>query len=79
MDQYIGMKMTPRQIVDINIKFKGMNIKSGMIIKITALDYNGFKYTVEGPVYTTRWWQDPYIVTSGMKGYIGEAEGGWVY
>jgi len=65
------------EIVTINIKFKDMDIKPGMNIRITALDEYGFKYTVKGPVYTANWWDDPHIATSGSEGYIGTAQGGW--
>ena len=69
--------MTPEQIVEINKKFKKMDVKSGMMVQITALDEDGLKFTIKGPVYTAEWWEDPYICTTGSKDYIGTAQGGW--
>jgi hypothetical protein len=69
--------LDPTQIVEINMKFKGMDIKPGMRICITALDEYGLKFTVEGPVYTANWWEDPHIATTGVEGYVGKAQGGW--
>jgi hypothetical protein len=68
---------SPDQIVKINLGFKNMNIQSGMTVRITALDIYGFKYTVEGPVYTANWWDDPHIAATGVEGYIGKPQGGW--
>lgn len=69
--------MTPEQIIEINMKFKDMDLKPGMKVKITALDFDGFKFTVEGPIYQANWWEDPHISTTGVEGYIGKPQGGW--
>lgn len=69
--------LSHKEIVEINKKFKGMDIKPGQIVRITALDYHGQEYTVEGPVYTADWWEDPHIATTGSEFYINTAQGGW--
>jgi hypothetical protein len=62
--------MSPEQIVEINKKFKGM------VVRITALDCNNWRYTVEGPVYSADWWEDPYIVNNNSP-MNGSPSGGW--
>lgn len=69
--------MTPQEIVDINMKFKDLDLKPGTMVRITALDYYGFRFTVEGPVWKADWWEDPHIATTGVEGYVGKAQGGW--